>query len=617
MTFCTGLRLGTHPLAGLALAVVAQFGLAGCALFPKEHDPKGEWATPARGMVVSEHPLATQAGVDILEKGGNAADAAVATALALAVVYPQAGNLGGGGFALWVPHDVESDPVVFDFREVAPAGLTSEAFMDADGNLDRRLALASEISPGVPGSPAGLCDLHRRHGVLPFADVIRPARTLAREGFAVDAWLARDLVNPSIRARLEADPGSQQLFFPGGRPLSVGQLLVQPELERTLQRLERNGASGFYRGEVAQAIVDRLASRGGVMTLEDLQTYRAKRRPPMRAWFRGLEILTVPPPSSGGLVLLQVLALLDGFPLDEERQRVRDERERLAGHGLGPDEIGLSTRAVHWWIEALRRAFADRAVHMGDPDFFDVPSLALLDPSAIAARRITISERATPDIGPMDVTPAPESEETTHLSVLDSDGNAVSLTTTLNTSFGCGIWVPGGGFLLNNELDDFALQPGVPNAYGLVGSDANALEPGKRPLSSMTPTVVREGGRGVRLVLGAPGGPKIITAVLQVLLRTEVYGQELRAAVAAPRLHQQWKPSRTDFEEGWDPELLRELSEDRKHELRVVEGGRFASVQAIRVLSGGEPVGASDPRRGGTSQGEDRPASLPALPPKD
>ncbi len=564
-------------------------------------------------MVVSEHPLATQVGVAILERGGNAADAAVATALALAVVHPQAGNLGGGGFAVWVAHEPEAEPLCLDFRETAPSALRAEMFLDADGKLVAERSLDRLLGVGVPGSPHGLYALHERLGRLSFETVAAPAVRLARQGFAVDPWLARDLAER--RERLLAHGAAGRVFFRGAEPLREGELLRQPALARTLELYAADGPDAFYRGEAAAAIVAAMREGGGVLDGADLERYRPVWREPLRGWFRGLEIVTAPPPSSGGVVLLQVLSMLDGFPLDEERQRtVRAQRE-----GLASTEDGISDRAVHWWIEAMRLAFADRAEHLGDPDFVLVPLGALLSPEWIAERRTTIGELAHPNVGPQVLgaaharvgAPAREGAQTTHVSVLDGEGNAVSLTTTLNETFGTG-WYVDAGFFLNDEIDDFALQSGTPNLYGLLGGSANALAPGKRPLSSMTPVVVRDGGAVVRMVLGSPGGPRIISSVLEVILRTEVYGQTLGDAVAAPRVHQQWSPAASVFEPGWDPLLLQALS-NRNHVVGVEEE-TWSSVQAIAVEIGGEPTGASDPRSGGTSQAVDRAPSKAARP---
>ncbi len=570
-----------------------------------------EWDPPEQGAVVSEHPLATEVGLSILERGGNAADAAVATALALAVVYPQAGNLGGGGFALWVPHTGLS--VALDFREVAPAAARADIYLDAAGKPVPERSTRGPISVAVPGSPAGLFELHRRFGRMPFEQVAAPAIALARDGFPVDAWLARDLAEPGVYE--EFNEPARELFFPRGRALRAGARLVQPELARTIERIAQNGPGAFYTGPVADAIVGALApepipgrEKGGAIGTgfgagwiahTDLRNYGVRERAPLVGWFRGHEIVTMPPPSSGGVVLLQTLGVLEGLPLDPERDRAIAARRFETDRDANADDPGLSDRMVHWWIEALRGAFADRAEHMGDPDFVTVPVAELLAPGAIAARRVAIGEVARPDVTALPV--AREGGETTHLSVLDDDGNAVSLTTTLNTTFGSGILVRGGGFLLNDEMDDFAPAGGAPNVYGLVGGAANAVRPGKRPLSSMTPTVVRVGGHANVMVLGSPGGPRIITAVTEVLLRVLVLGEPLERAVRAPRLHQQWNPSETLVEPEFDARLVLELERRFGHTIRRSEH-HFGSVQAILLDHvGGTPTAVSDPRRGGSA----------------
>ncbi|QDU67935.1 gamma-glutamyltransferase family protein [Engelhardtia mirabilis] len=595
------------------LALVLATLLAGCSGLPQlSREP--DWPTPERGAVVSEHPLATGVGLETLVRGGNAADAAVATALALAVVYPQAGNLGGGGFALWVPHTDPQSAWALDFRETAPRRLVPELFLDADGKVVRERSLVGHLAPGVPGSPDGLEALQRRFGRLEWREVVEPAIRLARDGFEVDAWLAMHLRIESHRARLLASPAARALFYPGGKALEEGDLLRQPELARTLERYAADGADGFYSGDVAEAIVAEIRAGGGVMDHQDLGDYHSRWMRPLQGTFRGQRLITMPPPSSGGVLLLQVLAVLDGFPLDAERQTVRagaeserDDEERLAL------SVGLGSRALHWWIEALRMGFADRAQHLGDPDEqHPVPVKALLSSAWIAERRTSIGERANPDVQPWVPTPREAGDETTHLSVLDRDGNAVSMTTTINSLFGSGVLVPRAGFLLNNEMDDFSIVPGVPNDYGLVGSEANQLAPGRRPLSSMTPTVVVDGDGVVTIVIGSPGGPRIITSVIEVLLRMLVYGQSLEEAIRAPRLHQQWKPDFTRVEPGWSPQVLAEL-EARGHVL-MLEPGRWASVQGIEVERGGLPSGFSDPRRGGAAGiegGEVDPAARP------
>lgn len=560
---------------------------AACAGLPR-FDEGGPWPPPKSGMVVSEQPLATAAGVAILEQGGNAADAAVAVALALAVVHPQAGNLGGGGFAVWVAHDPAEDPLFLDFRETAPRALRAEMFLDPQGKRVPERSLETGLGVGVPGSPRGLHEFHARLGQLPFESVAVPAIALARNGFSVDASLAAALLEE--RAKLTRHPGARALFFAGDVALAQGAILRQPALARTLERYARGGPAAFYEGEVAEDIVLEVQAAQGVLTLSDLAGYHAVWRTPLRGWFRGLEIVTAPPPSSGGIALLEILSLLDGFPLDEERMRVRAEEPR--------DPVGLSGRALHWWVESMRLAFADRAEYLGDPDFTPVPVETLLSPERINAQRVSIGEQANPGIRAL-AARAPQGTHTTHLSVLDAQGNAVSLTTTLNTSFGAGILARVTGVLLNCEIDDFALQAGSPNAYGLIGGAANALAARKRPLSSMTPVVVRDGGQVVKYVLGSPGGPRIITSVLGVLLRTVVYDQDLASAVAAPRLHQQWSPSATKLEPGWN-ELLVQGLKNHGHEVELAPEA-WGSVQAIAVEVGGEPVGASDPRSGGSA----------------
>ncbi|MCA9002696.1 MAG: gamma-glutamyltransferase, partial [Planctomycetes bacterium] len=451
-------------------------------------------------------------------------------------------------------------------------------------------------------------ELYKEHGSkgLTFAALCAPAIALAKDGFRVDPWLAADLRKEPARSRLMADPAARALFYPGGEPLSEGDTLVQPALALTLERYARGGQAAFYNGPTADALVRTLIeadqrSGGWVgnrhMTQADLAGYQVRVRKPLVGWFRGHQVISMGPPSSGGVALLQVLAILDGFPLDDDRNGVRRDRE--LGIEVAAEGAGFSARSAHWLIEAMRRAFADRAAHLGDPDFVEVPVDSLLAPEWIADRRISIGERADPGVQAWLPAAPKESFQTTHLSVLDRSGNAVSMTTTLNTTFGSGILVGDAGFLLNNELDDFSLAPGVANTYGLLGSKANRLIPGKRPLSSMTPTVVREGGGRVTLVIGSPGGPRIITSVLQVILRLLVYEQSLADAIAAPRLHQQWKPEWTRFEAGWPERLLQSLENQFGQEIRVEPDQHFGSVQAIRVLDSGEPQAVSDWRRGG------------------
>jgi gamma-glutamyltranspeptidase/glutathione hydrolase len=545
------------------------------------------WPTPEGGAVVSEHPLATQVGLEILEAGGNAADAAVATALALSVVLPRAGNLGGGGFALHVDH--AGDALFLDFRETAPAAARPEAYLDAQGRFVPERGARGPTAVGVPGSPAGLHALWSSAGSgrLAFAQLVEPAIRLARDGFPVDADLARDLASSNIVDKF--NPAARSIFWPGGKPLQAGQLLVQPDLARTLERLAARGPSEFYSGETRELLRAELArtpcaapEKGGCVApdggdwfvAEDFESYRVERRQPLHGWHRGFEIITAPPPSAGGFVLLHVLGVLEGF----------------ASPGAAPD--------ASWWhrfLEATRSAYAERARHFGDPAG-GVPVDELLAPARLAARRVAIGPRADPALEATPLAPL-EGQETTHVCVLDRAGGAVSLTTTLNSSFGSGILVGGAGFLLNDELDDFTLAAGSVNGYGLAGSEKNAIRAGRRPLSSMTPTIVRDGGRANTMVVGAPGGPRIPVAVLQVLVRTLECGLPLEDAIAAPRLHQQHAPSHSLFEQGFDPAILEALRTIHGHELKTATG-HLALVGAIHLdAPGGKPSAAHDPRR--------------------
>ncbi len=605
------------------------------------------WPTPEHGAVVSEHPLATEVGIDVLDRGGNAVDAAVATALALAVVYPQAGNLGGGGFALYVPH--VGTPQAIDFREVAPIVARAEPYLGTDGKPVAERSLFGPLAVAVPGSPAGLAALLEANGSHQFtlSDLCAPAIELARKGFKVDAWLAHDLMHAGLRESMNA--AARSIFYPRGRALREGEVLVQTDLAQTLERFAREGPRGFYTGPVADALVREVArsaipkpERGGNVgdgtgkgwiTSADLSQYQARLRAPLKGWFRGMEIVTMPPPSSGGIVLLQSLGILEGLPLDTDRIEALSAHaiEEQKHAAITTDVPGLSEHMVHWWIESFRAAFADRAESLGDPDFVRVPVNDLLSTEWIAERRIGIGETANLDVAPWKnmqegshepaqsgATPAGalhEGNQTTHLSVLDAHGNACAITTTLNALFGSGILVEGAGFLLNDEMDDFSIQHGSPNMFGLVGGAANEIAPRKRPLSSMMPTVLRDGGHANVMVLGSPGGPRIITSVAEVLLRTLVLGQTLEEAVSAPRMHQQWSPKETSFEPGFDEAITAAL-QNRRGQPVTKSTTRWSSVQAIRLTKiGGTPEAVSDPRRGGSGAVQGEKPSTPARPP--
>lgn len=533
-----------------------------------------------RGMVASREVLATEVGVNVLTAGGTAVDAAVAVAFALAVTLPQAGNLGGGGFAL--VHLANGETHALDFREMAPGAAHRDLFLDADGAVDKTKARYSHHAVGVPGSVAGYLDL-LEFGTWPRNWVIAPAIRFAEDGIPVTRTLHRNLVRRMERfARWPATMAV--VANADGSALTPGQILRQPDLATSLRLIAHDGAGAFYRGPIAALLAEEMARHGGPMTADDLGAYRTVWRKPVRATYRGVEIASMPPPSSGGAHLVQMLNILEGWDLAE------------LGHN--------SAAGLHRMAEAMRRAYADRAVHLGDPDFWDVP-LGWLTSKRYADRlRAGIDpDRATPSVDVSAGTPRQEGADTTHLSVMDAAGNAVSMTTTLNFGFGTGIVAEGTGIFLNNEMDDFSAKPGSPNAYGLIGGDANAIESGKRPLSSMTPTLLLSDGDALAAI-GSPDGSRIITTVLQVIVNLIDHGMNLAEATAAPRIHHQWMPDRVWVEEGISPDtadLLRAMG-------HTVESRRtFGAAQS--VLRVGESFrGVTDPRRpGGLAAGPGTP----------
>jgi gamma-glutamyltranspeptidase/glutathione hydrolase len=543
-------------------------------------------ARPARGaksMVVAEQPIAARVGLEVLRKGGNAADAAIATAFALAVVYPQAGNLGGGGFLLW--RGADGRATTFDFREKAPLAARPDLYLDQKGEVRKEASVLGPLAAGIPGSVAGLCRARERLGTRPLAELIAPAIELAEKGFPVDPHLADDLAEH--RKKIERFPDAAAIFLPAGRAPKAGETLRQPDLARTLRAIAEKGPDAFYRGGVAERLVDGVRRADGIWVGEDLASYRALEREPLRGRYRGHEIVTMGPPSGGGIFLLESLAVLEGFD--------------LKGAGFG------SSLSIHLLAETFKRAFADRRACLGDPDFRSVPVEALLSPEHARWIRDQIDpERATDPKAPL-VTmadPGQGGKHTTHLSVVDGSGNCVSLTTTINDYFGCHFVAPGTGFLLNNEMDDFVLDPGSEKA-------PNRIEPGKRMLSSMAPTVVAKGEKTV-LVLGTPGGTRIPATLTQVLVNLLDHGRSLSEAVRAPRIHAthaqaprqgEYEPDTLEAEPLALPADVRAALERRGH--RVVEKkGTFCSVQAIAILEDGTRVGFSDPRRGGTAAGE-------------
>lgn len=483
------------------------------------------------GMVVSASREASEAGVAMLRAGGNVVDAAVATGFALAVTFPEAGNLGGGGFLVAVFADGRE--IALDFREMAPAAAKRTTFLDAHGDVVEGLSLRSPLASGVPGSVAGLLRAWADYasGAITREELLAPAIALAEDGFAITATFAQAL--NKRRAFFERDAAAAKVFVRrDDAPWRDGDVLRQPDLAATLRRIARDGADGFYAGKTADLLAALMARTGGLITRADLAAYKPVYREPVVGSFRDYRIVSMPPPSSGGVLLLQMLNMLDTLPFD----------------GLAHN----SAPYVHLLTEVARRAYADRAMHLGDPDFWPVPVEMLTDPEYALARAADISsDRATPsgEVAAGKAAVISESLETTHYSVADAAGNAVAVSTTLNASYGSGILVEGAGFFLNNEMDDFSLKPGVPNLYGLVGGEANAVAPGKRMLSSMTPTIAVRAGKPA-LVLGSPGGSTIITTVLQVFLNVASHGMDIGDAVAAPRVHHQWLPDRIVYEDG-------------------------------------------------------------------
>ena len=525
-------------------------------------------------MVVTSHPLASDVGVDILRRGGNAVDAAVAVAFALAVVHPVAGNLGGGGFMVVRTHD---DTVrTLDFREVAPSGATRSMYVDSTGNV-LASALTGHLSVGVPGTVAGLFEAHRRFGRLPWKELVAPAVRLARDGHTLDGVRSRQITREA--ERLARFPASRAQFLVNGEAPPPGTRFVQPDLARTLQLIADSGARVFYQGSIAGLIVQEMARGGGLITRDDLARYRVKWRDPIAIGYRGYTVYTMPPPSGGGVTLAEILNVMEGY---------------------APLPPFGSARLMHLQTEAMRRAYADRNAFLGDPDFVDMPLSRLLSKAYAATLRA--------DIDPQRATPAPPARsgrsgggtETTHYSIVDPDGNAVSCTTTLNNDFGSAVAVAGAGFLLNDEMDDFMTAPGRANLFGLVQGEANAIAPGKRMLSGMTPAIVVDSAGRLFLVLGSPGGSRITTAVYQVLTNAIDQGMPLPSAVAAPRLHHQAIPDTLHLE----PDGFVQASIDSLEAMGHPVGlwNYKTEVNAIARAAAGW-VGVADPRRGGGAAG--------------
>ena len=536
-----------------------------------------------QGMVVSAHPLASAAGLSVLQQGGNAVDAAVATALAISVVEPFSAGIGGGGFLLL--RRAETGTVqALDFRERSPKRATRDMYLDQQGKVRPRASLDGHLAAGIPGTVAGLYTVHREYGKLPWVAVVAPAIALAENGFPVSSRFTKAVENR--QDVIKKNRAAREVFTRDGVLYKPGELLVQRDLARTLRSISENSQS-FYTGDIARAIATDMAKNGGIMTLEDLKNYTPIWRNPVCGNFRTYEICAMSPPSSGGVHLLQILNIIGETDLKKLGRQ-------------SPDTL-------HLLAESMRIAYADRAEYLGDPDFVNVPVKALKSRNYGKFRRSQIQMSKAKPSGAVKAIDAKtlsrfvhESPETTHLTVVDTEHNVVSLTFTVNGGFGAGAVAAGTGILLNNEMDDFAAAPGVPNLFGLVGGEANSIAPGKTPLSSMTPVIVSENGK-FRLAAGAPGGSTIITTVLQIVLNVLVYDMNVGDAVSAPRMHHQWQPDRLMVEGGgFNPATLEEL---RKRGHKVVEGDGWGNANAIELTNDGWLEGSADRRGEGQAKG--------------
>ena len=565
---------GLRRISQACLGLAAVFGIVVAAA------AEAEAVRGKRGVVATRSPLASAVGAEIFARGGNAVDAAVAVGFALAVTYPSAGNLGGGGFM--VIRLADGRVVANDHRETAPLAAGRDMYLDANGDVVPGLSTASHLAVGVPGSVAGLLEVLARHGTLSRQEVIAPALRLAEQGFALPADIAAQFER--TQQAFARYPASAAKFAkPDGSAYAAGDRFVQADLAATLRRISAAGRDGFYGGRTADLIVAEMQRGGGLVSKRDLASYRSVWREPVRGSYRGYEILSMPPPSSGGLLVVQMLNMFEAHDVTS----------------LGFD----NPATVHLMVEAERRAYADRAEHLGDPEFYDVPAAMLADKNYARQRFADFDPGKASRSAAIGAGPRwpEESPETTHVSVMDAAGNAVAYTTTLNLGYGSKIVVSGAGFLLNNEMDDFSSKPGVANAFGLIGGDANAIEPGKRMLSSMTPTIVLRDGEPY-LVTGSPGGSTIITTVLQVLVNVLDHGMDLAAAVAAPRFHHQWLPNAVVYEaDRLTPKAVQQLEELGHVELRSAAYRLGDANSAMRLGEG--LIGVSDPRNSGGAAG--------------
>jgi gamma-glutamyltranspeptidase/glutathione hydrolase len=530
-----------------------------------------------RAMVVSAHPLATEVGVDVLRRGGNAIDASVAVQFALAVVYPQAGNIGGGGFLVY--REKNGAVSTLDYRERAPRAATETMYLDSAGQVLPDKSRFGVFAAGVPGTVDGMWEAHRRYGRLPWKSLVEPAVRLARQGFRITASEAKNL--NAERAAFVRYSTTPSAFVRDGNDWKEGDRLVQRELAATLKLVADLGREGFYTGATAALVVAEMQRQRGLVDAEDLRAYRSVWRQALEFDYRDVHVITMPPPSSGGIILRQLLGMTELYPLKD--------------YGFH------SPAAVHLMAEAERRAYADRAVHHGDPDYWKVPVKGLTDPDYLRRRMADFDpQRATPS-AQIDAGQPKESTETTHYSIVDADGNAAAVTTTLNDSYGSRVVVGGAGFILNNEMDDFSAKPGAPNLYGAVGGKANAVVPGKRPLSSMTPTILTRGGQ-VWMVVGTPGGTTIPTSVYQIIVNVAEFGLTLPEAVRAGRFHHQWLPDAIQIEPGGLPAATQQRLQQLGHTISV-RSGPIGRVEAIIKLPDGRWQGVADTRGNDAAKG--------------